>query len=562
VKSTAIPLPSDPTTDPHAGPEAAFLGNPALPRVFKALRLISLPGLACLALCGLPAQAQISVVNTGASVRTSGSGSQSFNIPFDAGATADAIVLLLSSESNAAAGQAAITYAGFAFTPVIDHVGAQPSIWYLNLSSTTYTSGPATLTLDLTGVTSANGYGLGIVSVTTGGLDLMPHATNKSSSPMGDTSGLTVGLTTTLESFVIAGHRSNSGSGGASANTPMTQIFGQQIGSSQGAAGYQTNVAAGNPSFSFTSANQQRNSSAAAFVVAPGGPTARITSFSRTDGGLWELTLEGEPNTGYEFRSSPTLEFDPGAPVGGLTAGDPALGTIVGPSNSILVTDGDGLGSARMALAGPRNFVRAGVVPPNTLISEDFESATSPGLPDGWTRGRNNPPDNGSLSTTVWETGTPANVGPVPPGVPLPSGSKCAATNIAGNYFEPNAPSNNPTPVTDIWLRTPPIALGTATAATLRFMQWTEIESVSGTLDYGSIRILDASDDSQLAVIENRSIDGSTNGWKEYSRELPAAAFTAAVGTIKIEFRFEADDLGSFAGWYIDDLSLTAPAFP
>ena len=76
----------------------------------------------------------------------------------------------------------------------------------------------------------------------------------------------------------------------------------------------------------------------------------------------------------------------------------------------------------------------------------------------------------------------------------------------------------------------------------------------------GSIRILDASDDSELAVLEDQTIDGFTAGWEDYSKALPAAAFTATAGTIRIEFRFEADDLESFAGWYLDDVVITTPA--
>jgi hypothetical protein len=227
------------------------------------------------------------VVNTGSATRTGtgggaiASGGQSFNISFNAGATADAILVCLSMESNATAGQVAMSYASFAFTPVIDHVGAQPSIWLLNLSGTTYTSGTATLTLDLTNVTTANGYGLGIVSVATNDAllpNLAVHATNKTSSSKDSTAGLTVALTTTLESFVIAGHRSNVTSGTITANSPMTQIYGAPIGSSVGAAGYRASVPAGTTSFSFTSGNDARNSSAAAFVPVPEPSSALLGS--------------------------------------------------------------------------------------------------------------------------------------------------------------------------------------------------------------------------------------------------------------------------------------------
>ena len=63
---------------------------------------------------------------------------------------------------------------------------------------------------------------------------------------------------------------------------------------------------------------------------------------------------------------------------------------------------------------------------------------------------------------------------------------------------------------------------------------------------------------SELAVLEDRTIDGDTGSiWAEYSVELPTEAFSVP---IKIEFRFEADDIDSFAGWYIDDFAITVPA--
>ena len=106
--------------------------------------------------------------------------------------------------------------------------------------------------------------------------------------------------------------------------------------------------------------------------------------------------------------------------------------------------------------------------------------------------------------------------------------------------------------------RSPAIDMSGAAAGTLSFQQWTEIEQVPGDLDYGSIRILDANDDSVLAVTENRTIDGSTSGWEEYSMALPPEAFTAAAGTIKVEWQFEADDIDSFAGNHIDVVTVTA----
>ena len=137
------------------------------------------------------------------------------------------------------------------------------------------------------------------------------------------------------------------------------------------------------------------------------------------------------------------------------------------------------------------------------------------------------------------------------------TGPGSEASSLRGGYDEVDP--GNGDPYTDIWLRSAPIDLGAATAGTLSFQQWTEIEDVPGDFDYGSIRILDASDNSVLATMENQSIDGNTDGWEEYSKDLPAEAFDAAEGTIRIEWQFEADDLFSFAGWYIDDVVITTP---
>ena len=129
------------------------------------------------------------------------------NIAFDAGGTADAQSSHSPANPMRAAGQVSITYDGNALTPVIDHAGSQPSIWLLNLGGTSYAGGSATLVLDMTGVSTVNGYGLGIVSVDASGDDIEVHDSNTNASPGGDTSGQSVSLTTTETSFVVAAHR-------------------------------------------------------------------------------------------------------------------------------------------------------------------------------------------------------------------------------------------------------------------------------------------------------------------------------------------------------------------
>ncbi len=75
------------------------------------------------------------------------------------------------------------------------------------------------------------------------------------------------------------------------------------------------------------------------------------------------MTVLGAANTEYEFRSSTILDFNPGTLVENLTAGVPAVGTIVGTNNSVFTTDANGDATVRMMLAGPTNFVRAQTLP-------------------------------------------------------------------------------------------------------------------------------------------------------------------------------------------------------
>ena len=194
---------------------------------------------------------------------------------FDAGSSAEAVVLGLTSESNLGTGDVSISYAGSSntFTPAIDHSGSQPSIWSLNLGGTGYSGGSADLDVDLTAASTVNGLGLGIASVSTSnGLGIESHATGTSG---GTGSGSeSVSLTTTADSsYVLAAYRENSSSDNdiATADSPLTQIYNAQTGSSQGVAGYDEDVAAGTTTFSFTpdSTSNQRNTSAAAFTAVP-----------------------------------------------------------------------------------------------------------------------------------------------------------------------------------------------------------------------------------------------------------------------------------------------------
>jgi acyl-CoA thioesterase-1 len=110
-------------------------------------------------------------------------------------------------------------------------------------------------------------------------------------------------------------------------------------------------------------------------------PVFSITSISPVGGDIWELTLAAYPDTLYEFRSSPDLDFSPGTLIENLTQGNPGtdLGTITGLNDEWVNTDSNGKAIVRVTLTGPRNFVRA---QDSTLPgSLDLLTAVRAGLP-------------------------------------------------------------------------------------------------------------------------------------------------------------------------------------
>jgi hypothetical protein len=205
--------------------------------------------------------------------------------------------------------------------------------------------------------------------------------------------------------------------------------------------------------------------------------------------------------------------------------------------------------------ADPRRFylVEESVVPETTVLSENFD-----GVVTGWDSGYD--PSDFLPHDTTWELGSPSNVGPSA----AFSGANCYGTNISDNYGTSSL----------IYLRTPSIDLTTKCSATLSFKEFKKIENVIGDQDFGAIRILRASDNVVLAtLVGNRNSSGSLVGgvegnsvdWESFSKSLPVIAFSTP---IKIEFFMSTDTLddpldpayasGGFAGWYIDDVVVTA----
>jgi hypothetical protein len=174
-----------------------------------------------------------------------------------------------------------------------------------------------------------------------------------------------------------------------------------------------------------------------------------------------------------------------------------------------------------------RLFVVEGFpAPPVSVFSDDFEGGQG-----GWTTGT-----EGAVGT-MWELGLPG-VGPAAANSP----TSCFGTNLTAIYAVD----------ADVWLRSPPIDLTNTGGATLNYVEWRDIEA---TFDSGRVVVLDATDNSEIAEIED-SIDGFSNGWENVSRQIPPAALGKV---IKIEFRFRSDNIENFPGWYIDDFSVTVP---
>jgi hypothetical protein len=188
---------------------------------------------------------------------------------------------------------------------------------------------------------------------------------------------------------------------------------------------------------------------------------------------------------------------------------------------------------------------------PVTVFEEDFDGPeiSAPNLPAEWTTDANTPPDT---DTTLWELGIPSPT--VVSGPPAAnSGANCVGTNLAANYGLSS----------DIWLRTPPIPLSTATGATLTFQHWVDIDDFPPTgiaNDRGTVRVLDATDLQTVLETLGADITGlSPTEWVEFSANFTAASLGKSV---VLEFVFVSDDDDDngdavSSGWYVDDVVVT-----
>ena len=404
-----------------------------------------------------------------------------------------------------------------------------PAFYYLDLAGNSFAGTDFVLDFQDSPQTAVRGYGFAAIALsnTVDGVSFTTQTGGAIASIEPPTAG---------EALISSYGRNNNHSPGTPVTTGLVEIYDVGIGGGgllgfTGAAYYKLNLAAGPQDIQIDGMNGSGRTVHATFAAAP-EPLANpeITSITPLGDNLYELTLEGQPSTVFQFYSATDLVFDPGTLVENLAPGDVPVGTIGGPNNSLLTTDAAGDATAQMTLTGTRNFVRAQLPPPPPpLLEEDFEG----GLPGAWARS-----DNGA--GTTWSVGPPNGTGTEPPAAA--NGTQCAGTNINANYTNSALAS----------LVTPAFTVPTG-GATLNFSQFIDTEAATGGQDFGSIRLLNAADDSPLAGGEVATdLQGTSAQWTSESLPLPAAANGLE---LKLEFLFESDGDGlNFAGFYIDDV--------
>lgn len=259
---------SDRQASPATGPcpQSSFPGNPAV--MAASMRSISLFGLACLALCALPAQAQISVVNT--SFLNEPANETSYSLSFDAGDGGSVDKLIVSAGAEGAAAVTGITYNGVALTFIPDTghpaTGRNRGIWYLD---NPFAGGAADIVVSGDGVTNFSHMRLGVVSIS-------------GSAPGAATGNLAAAGSVSLnvpvdDSFVYAAYAGNLNNPASAAVDPLVPIFGVIGDSANMAAGYENSAPAGPFAYSFTNLRSPETS-AAAFVPASASPALVSTT--------------------------------------------------------------------------------------------------------------------------------------------------------------------------------------------------------------------------------------------------------------------------------------------
>ena len=216
-------------------------------------------------------------------------------------------------------------------------------------------------------------------------------------------------------------------------------------------------------------------------------------------------------------------------------AEDPLNWPIFGENSSIAATPPENTLTVSLPADQTRLFViESFPAPPEAVYTTNFEAGA-----DQWETGSD------GAEGTAWELGSPTS-GPFEAFSP----DNCFATNLNSDYsFD-----------ADVYLRSPPIDLSGVGGATVKFMHYYDIEPPDSVApftvyDFGKVSIVDATDNSELAVLIPTLTD-FIDDWELSTHAIPAEALDR---TVKIEFRLTTDDVAVFAGWYIDDFEVTVP---
>ena len=249
-------------------PGNTFYDSPAVMPMPAKKRRLALLGLACLSLCALTAQAQISVVNTGS--LNDIANATGYTASFDAGNGGTASKLIVSAAAEGGPALTGITYNGVALTFIPGTgdpaTGRNRGIWYLD---NPFSTGAADLVVSGDDVVTFRHMRLGIVSIS----GSAPGAASRGFAAEGSVS-LNVPVN---DSFVFAAYAGNLSSPASAADIPLVPVLGVSGDSANAAAGYENPAPAGAVTYSFTSLNSPETS-AAAFVPASAAPVIIETS--------------------------------------------------------------------------------------------------------------------------------------------------------------------------------------------------------------------------------------------------------------------------------------------
>jgi len=205
-------------------------------------------------------RSSITVLNSDAYISAVSGTPKTATLSFDAGDGASKLVVHVGGEG---AGVADITYNGVSLTLAGTGGSKNKGIYYLD---NPYSSGAANLYVELGG--AANGISVGVVSLS---------GTEPGVAATASASAKSVTIDTTVDdSFVMVGY-TDQDDGNASAQWPLTSLYGGAIGSAKGAAGFVNGVSMDEiRTYTFTGSGGSPEIYAAAFSRTPMGTVVAI----------------------------------------------------------------------------------------------------------------------------------------------------------------------------------------------------------------------------------------------------------------------------------------------